>query len=144
MGANVTWELSHYPTTRLFRGSAVGLAVITPHTIAASHSLVSNDHPSTWSSQRRIAQIVTVERHDHTAYAISHVVGPTGVRLSAGSHAQVVMTPEQVGVDASRAIRLPDDATVIRSTTVRPVPVMAEMQVTTFEMPWVRGDFPVV
>lgn len=144
LGANVAWDLSYHPTSRLFAGSGVGLAVVTPHTIAASHSLVSNDHPSRWSRQRRIAQIVTVERHDHTAYAISHVVGPTRVRLSAGSHAQVAITPEQVGADPAAAIRVPDDAATVATDVLRPVDTLHELQVTTFDMPWVRGDFPVI
>jgi hypothetical protein len=145
LGMQVAWELSHHPVTRLFPGSGVGLAVLTPHTIAASHQVVTNEHRSTWSSKRRIAQFAVVERHDQTVYAIGHAVGPTrGVSSPAGSFPLVAMAPEQVGIDPSRAVSLPDGATLVRSQVMRPVADRAHLQVTTFEMPWVRGDFPVI
>ena len=145
LGMRVAWELSHYPVTRLFPGSGVGLAVLTPHTITSSHAVVTNEHRSTWSSKRRIAQFAVVERHDQTVYAIGHAVGPTnGVRSPAGSFPLVAMTPEQVGVDSNRAITLPDGATLVGSQVTRPADDRAHLQVTTFEMPWVRGDFPVI
>jgi hypothetical protein len=145
LGMQVAWELSHHPVTRLFPGSGVGVAVLTPHTIMASHEVVTNDHRSTWSSKRRIAQFVVVERHDQTVFAIGHALGPArGVSSPAGSYPVVAMTPEQVGVDSSRAITLPDGATLVRSQVTRPADDRPHLQVTTFEMPWVRGDFPVI
>jgi hypothetical protein len=145
LGMQVAWELSHYPVTRLFPGSGVGLAVLTPHTITASHGVVTNEHRSTWSGKRRIAQFAVVERHDLTVYAIGHAVGPThGVSSPAGSYPVVAMTPEQVGVDSSRAVTLPDGATLVRSQVTQPADDRPHLQVTTFEMPWVQGDFPAI
>jgi hypothetical protein len=145
LAMQVEWELSHHPVTRLFPGSGVGLAVLTPHTITASHGVVTNEHRSTWSSKRRIAQFAVVERHDQTVYTIGHAVGPTGgVGSPAGSFPLVAMTPEQVGVDSTRAVALPDGATVLQAQVTRPAADRAQLQVTTFEMPWVRGDFPVI
>lgn len=145
LGMNVAWELSHHPVTRLFPGSGVGLAVLTPHTITASHAVVTNEHRSTWSNKRRIAQFAVVERHDQTAYAIGHAVGPArGIATPTGSYPLVAMTPEQVGVDSSRAVTLPDGATLVQSQVTQPAAGHAHLQVTTFEMPWVRGDFPVL
>jgi hypothetical protein len=145
LGMKVAWELSHYPITRLFPGSGVGLAVLTPHTVTASHAVVTNEHRSTWSTKRRTAQFAVVERHDQTVYTIGHAVGPTHhVSSPAGSFPLVAMTPEQVGVDSSRAVSLPDGATLVHSDVTQPVAGRAHLQVTTFEMPWVRGDFPVI
>jgi hypothetical protein len=145
LGMHVAWELSHHPVTRLFPGSGVGLAVMTPHTIAASHEVPIGEHRSTWSSKRRIAQFAVVERHDQTVYTIGHAVGPTGgVSSPAGSFPLVAMTPEQVGVDPNRAVSLPDGATLVRAQVTQPAAGRAHLQVTTFDMPWVRGDFPVI
>ena len=145
LGMKTAWELSHHPITRLFPGSGVGLAVLTPHTITASNAVVTNEHPSTWSSKRRIAQFAVVERHDQTVYAIGHAVGPAGgIAAPTGSFPLVAVTPEQVGVDSSRAITLPEGATLVRSQVTQPAGGRAHLQVTTFEMPWVRGDFPVI
>jgi hypothetical protein len=143
LGMSLAWELSHYPRSRLLPGSALGLAVLSPHTIAASHGIVSNDHPSTWSTKRRIAQFAAVERSDHTGYAIAHTVGPSNVaQPPTGSMPLVVAVPEQVVANASRAIIVPDAATVVDSSTERPAPGADPFQVTTFEQPWVKGDFP--
>jgi len=141
LDCRLRWDLSYYPASRLFAGSGVGLAVLTPHTIEAAAAAVSNDHPSTWSRDRRIGQVVTVSRHDQTAYAIAHVVG-SGPAPDSGGYARVTIVPEQVGVDAERAISVPDSATVLRTDVTTPIATVAAMQATTFEMPWVQGDFP--
>ncbi len=144
IGCNVAWELSHHPRSRLFPGSAIGLAVISPHTITQSASTVINDHPSTWSTKRRVVQVAQVDRHDATVYAISHQVGPARTFVGQSSAPHVAITPEQVGVDSSRAIALPDDATLVSHQVTTPVDGLEPMQATTFDMPWVKGDFPVL
>ena len=144
LGFTHAWELSHYPRSRLFPGSGVGLAVITPHRVTGSHASVSNEHRSTWSPKRRIEHVAVVERPDHSAYAIAHSVGPTvEVASPSGPVPTVIIRPEQVGVDPGRAVELPEHATPVGDEVVRPVAGAAELQVVTFEMPWVQGDFPV-
>lgn len=143
LGMHVAWERSHYPASRLLPGTALGLAVVSPHAIRASHGLVCNDHPSLWSTERRIAQYVTLERGDHTTYAVGHAVGPSKVgEPPTGSIPVVRAVPEQVGVDARRAIVLPEAATFVSDITERPVDGRHPYQVTVFEQPWVSGDFP--
>ena len=139
------WEMSHHPTSRLFPGSAVGLAILSPHRIAGSSSTVVNDHSSLWSTRRRIAQWATVARDDHSAYTIGHAVGSVlgGVYPTTGAPL-IEIRPEQVDHDADRAIGLPKGATTIESATSRPIERVAPMLAATFEMPWVQGDLPVV
>ncbi len=143
LGHQLAWALSHHPRSRLIPRSGVGLAMLTSHRITASADGVSNDHPSTWSARRRIWQTVAVERHDHSAYSFGHAVGATErVDASAGPPA-VLIVPEQVGVEASHAIRLPDGAALVDHMTTRPLDALAPLLVATFEMAWVRGDFDV-
>lgn len=144
LGMHHSWELSHHPRSRLLPGSAVGLAVLSPHHVTDSHSTVTNEHRSTWSTKRRIVQTALVERADHSASAIRHALGP--VRSDHAPHGGMPMVrirPEQVGVDASRAVELPPGSETIAAETSRPVADGAHLLSVTFELPWVQGDFPV-
>lgn len=143
LGVHHRWELSHYPTSRLVPGSGVGLAVVSPHVFRDSIGVVTNDHASKWSKQRRIAQVATVERPDHSGYSIVHAVGAERDVSPIGPAPTVTFRPEQVGVDAASAVDLPDGATVVRVETTQPIERANHLMVVTFDMPWVRGDFPV-
>ncbi|MEO6652713.1 MAG: hypothetical protein ABIP17_08675 [Ilumatobacteraceae bacterium] len=144
LGMHHEWEASHHPRSRLLVGSAVGLAILSPHRIDGSTSTVINEHASLWSTERRIAQVATVTRSDHSAYSIGHALGavPTD---AVPSHAApfVEIRPEQVDHDAQRAIGLPTGATTVETTTSRPIDHVAALLTVTFDMPWVQGDFPV-
>ncbi len=147
LGANHVWAKSHHPRARLFPGSAVGLALLTPHRIRDDGTIVVSEARSLWSRRRRIAQVATVERPDHSAYAIGHCMAPgrDGLPFTTptGGAPAVTIRPVQVGIDAELALDLPDGATPIDTATSRPVADMAELLSVTFEMPWVQGDFPV-
>ena len=145
LGMQMAWDVSHYPRSRLVLGSSVGLAVLTPHRVSATHTTVTSATSSLWSTSRRIAQFCTVERHDHTGYTIVHAVGPThGAVVDAGGFPLVRMTPEQVGVDETRAIELPAAASGASSTVSQPIDGANRLQATSFALPWVQGDFPVI
>ena len=144
LGDEAAWELSHYPRSPLFRSSGVGLAVISPHTFVRSGSSPIGDHRSTWSPKRRIVQSATIARADATVYTIVHRVGPLALSAGGQPDPYVLITPEQVGVDSSRAVVLPDDATLVSHQVTTPIDGLEPLQVTTFDMPWVKGDFPVV
>ena len=145
LGMQMAWEVSHYPRSRILLGSSVGLAVLTPHRVSSSHATVTSAKTSLWSSARRVAQFCTVERHDQTGYTVVHAVGPNhGAGVDAGGFPLVRMVPEQVGVDETRAIELPGEATGVSHSTVTPVEGANDLQATSFELPWVRGDFPVI
>ena len=145
LGMQMAWEVSHYPRSRVFIGSSVGLAILTPHQVSASHATVTSAASSLWSTSRRIAQFCTVERQDHIGYTIVHAVGPThGLVSGAGGFPVVHVIPEQVGVDAGRAIELPAEARSVSSTVTQPIEGANPLQATTFELPWVKGDFPVI
>lgn len=139
------WEVSHHPITRLFPGTGVGLAVLTPHAIGDSASIVTNNHSSAWSRQRRIAHFAVVERADHSGYTIGHAVGsPDPVSMPGAPPAPMVwFRPAQVGVDPDRAVDLPEDATTTEIAVRRPVADEQPLLAVTFEMPWVQGDHPV-
>lgn len=144
LGMYHAWELSYHPHSRLIPGSGIGLAIVSPHRIEASTSAVVNDHGSLWSSRRRIAQWATVVRADHSAYSLGHAVGTVPPATFPTDAAPLVeIRPDQVDHDTTRAIELPEGATSIDSTTARPIAGVAPMLSGTFEMPWVRGDFPV-
>jgi len=139
------WDVSHHLRSRLLPGSGVGLAILSPHRVEGSTSSVINDHESLWSNRRRIAQWATVIRADHSAYSIGHAVGTVPAdTFPTGSAPLVEIRSEQVDHDVDRAIGLPQGATLIESTTTRPIDDVAPMLTVTFEMPWVQGDFPVV
>ena len=143
LGVACAWELSFHPRSRLVPGSGIGLAVLTPHTIADSVSFVTNNHSSTWSKHRRIAQFAVVERPDHSGYTIGHAVGSPDPESMGHPPAPFVwFRPEQVGLDAGRAVEVPGQATVVETATSTPLEGSAPMLTVTFEMPWVRGDFP--
>lgn len=143
LGMQMAWEVSHYPRSRLLLGSAVGLAVLSPHRITSSHSTVINDHRSLWSGKRRIAQLALVERHDQTGYTFVHALGTIAPTVPTTGFPAVRMVP--VGVDeAAAAIVLPAEATTVSSSTETPIDGAPPLLATTFEMPWVRGDFPVI
>lgn len=144
LGVRHAWELSHHPTSRLLPGSGVGLAVLTRHAIGDSASVVTNNHSSTWSRQRRIAHFAVVERSDHSGYTIGHAVGaPDPESMGAPPAPLVWFRPEQIGIDDARSVDLPADATVIATTATEPVGDAAKLLVVTFVVPWVQGDFPV-
>jgi hypothetical protein len=143
LGMNHAWARSHHPHSRLIPGSAVGLCVLTPHRITSSTDHVVSERASVWSTKRRIAQVATVERHDHSAYTIAHAVERLdGVVVPTGAAPTVLVRPTRVGVDDDRAIELPSGATVIGSQVSRPIDGVEPLLAVTFEMPWVQGDFP--
>ncbi len=137
------WALSFYAQTPIMRSSGVGLCVLTPHEIPNVRSSVISARSSVWSRQRRIAQAAVVRRADHSEYRLLHRVGadPAGEPVDTGN--VVIITPEQVGVDAARAIVLPEAARLVDARVERPIATVAPLQATTFEMDWVQGDFPV-
>ena len=145
LGVRFAWELSYHPVSRLIPGSGIGLAVLSPHGVDTSHHVVINEHHSTWSKHRRIAQFAVVNRADHSGYAIGHAVGSVTAGAMPGVSAPLVMIrPEQVEHDARRAVEVPNGATVTNTDVIRPIENAAPMLTVTFEMPWVQGDFPVV
>lgn len=140
---NSAWELSFHPRSRLLPGGGIGLAVLTRHSIADSVSVVSNNHSSTWSKHRRIAHFAVVTRRDHSGYTIGHAAGsPDPETLGHPPAPLVWFRPPQIGVDDDRAIALPDGATLVTATSTTPLVGANPMLTATFEMPWVRGDFP--
>ncbi len=145
LGLNHAWELSYHPVSRLIPGSAIGLAVLSPHAVTSSTSVVINEHDSMWSKQRRIAQFAVVNRADHSGYAIGHAVGNVAAGSMPGLAAPLVMCrPEQVDRDPSRAIEVPHAATVSNTEIEQPIERAEPLFSVTFDMPWVQGDFPVV
>ena len=143
LGVERAWERSFHPRSRLLAGSALGLAVLSPHSIGDSVSVVTNNHSSIWSRHRRIAQFAVVHRDDHSGYTIGHAVGSPDPESMGPPPAPLVWCrPQQVGIDADRAVEVPDDATVVDATTARPVDGSAPLLTVIFEMPWVQGDFP--
>jgi hypothetical protein len=144
LGVRHAWELSFHPASRLIPGSGVGLAVLSRHSIDDSASVVTNNHSSTWSRHRRIAHFAVIRRSDHSGYTIGHAVGaPDPESMGVPPAPLVWFRPEQVGIDDTRAVDLPDGATVVETCTTTPLPGASELFVVTFEMPWVRGDYPV-
>ncbi len=138
------WEFSHHPVSRLLPGTGLGLAVLTPHSIADSASVVTNNHSSSWSRRRRIAHFAVVNRADHTGYTIGHAVGaPDPVGMSASQAPVVWFRPAEVDVDPVRAVDVPADATVVRTEVLAAITGRPALLTVTFEMPWVVGDFPV-
>jgi hypothetical protein len=145
LGFHHVWAMSHSPRSRLIRGSAVGLAVLTPHRIGDTFDVVVSEQRSKWSNQRRIAQTATVKRPDHSSYAFGHAVAPVSVFTSQpGSAPPVRVYPARIDGDPSQAVELPDGADIVSLNTVRPITGAAQLLSVTFEMPWVQGDFPVV
>ena len=145
LGMQLAWEVSHYRRSRIVPGSSVGLAVLTPHRVTASRATVTSATSSLWSTGRRIAQLCTVERHDHTGYTVVHAVGPThGAVLDPGRLPVIRVTPEQVGIAPERAIELPPEAGEETSTVTRPIEGANPLQATTFVSAWPRGGFPVI
>ena len=138
------WELSYHPVSRLIPGTGVGLAVLTPHSIGDSASVVTNNHSSTWSRLRRIAQFAVVDRADQSGYTIGHAVGsPDPESMGTPPAPLVWFRPAQVDVDSSQAVGLPGDATLIDTDVRTPIANAEPMLTVTFEMPWVVGDLPV-
>lgn len=143
LGFHHVWALSHYPRSRLIRGSGVGLAVMTPHRIIESFDVVIGEHASTWSKDRRIAQTVSVERSDHSSYQFSHAVAPVTVFTSQPNGAPAISVhPARIDSDPEQAIELPERAAVVSRTVDRPIAGVAQLVSVAFEMPWVQGDFP--
>jgi hypothetical protein len=138
------WEISHYPRSRLLPGSAVGLAVLTRHSIGDSVSFVTNNHSSTWSRRRRIAHLAVIDRADHSGYTIGHAVGsPDPESRGTPPSPLVWFRPELVELDMERSVDLPDGARLVDIDTRTPVSNAAPLMTVTFEMPWVEGDLPV-
>ncbi|MDJ0770884.1 MAG: hypothetical protein QNJ12_18975 [Ilumatobacter sp.] len=140
IGANHVWALSHHRRSRLLPGSGVGLAALTPHRIIGTVDAVVGEHRSRWSKHRRIAQEVTVERADHSAYAISHSVADGTVTGPAGPP-RIVVRPSLVDAGAERAVELPDGAVLVDVDATTPIAGAAPLLTVTFEMAWVQGDF---
>jgi hypothetical protein len=141
-GATCAWELSFYPRSRLLPGSGIGLAVLSRHTIDDSVSFVTNNHTSTWSTRRRVAQFALVNRADHSGYTIGHAVGSSDPESMGRPPAPLVwFRPEQVATDPARAVDLPDQAAAVSIETTTPLTTGPPLLLATFEMPWVRGDF---
>lgn len=144
LGVACAWELSYYPRSRLLPGSGVGLAVLSSHAIGDSVSVVTNNHSSTWSKDRRIAHFAAVDRADHSGYTIGHAVGsPDPESMGRPPSPLVWFRPEQVGVEATRAVDLPEPATGVNIESTAPLDGAAHLLTVTFDMPWVQGDFPV-
>lgn len=144
LGVRHAWELSYHPVSRLIPGSGIGLAVLSPHGVDVSNHTVVNEHHSTWSKHRRIAQFAVVNRADHSGYAFGHAVGNVPAGSMPGLSAPLVMIrPEQVEHDVERAVEVPGGATVTTTAIDHPIERAEPMLTVTFEMPWVQGDFPV-
>ena len=145
LGATAAWELSFHPRSRLLPRAGLGLAIITRHSIGDSVSVVTNNHSSTWSKNRRIAHFAVVNRADHSGYTVGHAAGsPDPETLGRPPAPLVWFRPAQVGVNDGRAVELPDGATTLDVTSTTPIPGANPMLAVTFEMPWVQGDFPTV
>lgn len=143
LGVEHAWERSFHPRSRLLPGSAIGLAVLSPHSIDDSVSVVTNNHTSLWSKHRRIAQFAVVNRGDASGYTVGHAVGSPDPESMGPPPAPLVwFRPQQVGIDDDRAVEVPDDATIVDTTASTPVDGSAPLLTVTFEMPWVQGDFP--
>jgi hypothetical protein len=143
LGVHHAWARSHHPRSRLLPGSAVGLAVVTPHRITGGHDLILGDPRSLWSSQRRVAQTVVIARADQSAYAVAHATERLDeAALPTGSAPLVRIRPAQVGIDDSRALQVPLGATTLAALSETPLDGIAPLLAVTFEMPWVQGDFP--
>ncbi len=128
LGIHHAWEVSYHPVSRLIPGSGIGLAVLSPHTVESSMSVVINEHHSTWSKSRRIAHFAVVNRADHSGYAIGHAVGTVSARATHGPAAPLVMIrPEQVEHEPARAIDVPDAATVVNTEVMQPIERAAPM-----------------
>lgn len=137
------WELSHHPRSRLRPGGGIGLAVLTPHRLGRSSSMVTNDHRSLWSKERRIAQIVTVERADHSGYSVGHALTAADPDpLTYETYPLVWVRPTQIGIDPARAVELPDGATVVHAEAASPIEGVEPMLSLRFDLPWLESDFP--
>jgi hypothetical protein len=136
------WARSHHPTSRLIPGSAVGLAVLTPHRIARSAERPVGEHTSLWSSQRRVMQIVTVSRSDRTSYTLCHgtaALPARGVDVANGPPVLVVGEPSGPGLRSP--IALPNGATSVSTEHRTPNEGANPLVVASFEMTWVEGGF---
>lgn len=140
VGMQHRWALSHYPRSRLFPGSAVGLGVLTPHRVSDVADIVTSETASTWSRDRRVMQIATIERADGSGYAFRHAVGPMPDLGPVGAPL-VSVHPARIDGDAAHAIDLPDEATLVSVDVRQPVADRAGLLVVSFVMPWVQGDF---
>lgn len=143
LGFHRTWAISHHPHSRLLPGSGVGLAVMTPHEITSAIDTVISESSSLWSTHRRIAQAVLVDRADHSGYVIAHAVAEAGTVPSPSPGAPMVRVhPARVATDPDHAIELPDTCTDVAISSSTPVEGMEPMVVASFDMLWVQGDFP--
>ena len=141
LGVDHVWALSHYPRSRLIRGSGVGLAVLSPHRIVEAFDVVVGEHRSSWSKARRIAQTATVVRDDHSGYQFGHAVAADTVFGSQPNAAPAVhVHPARIDSDPALAVELPDAASVVSLAVARPIPEAAPLLSLTYEMPWVQGD----
>lgn len=142
LGMRAAWSLSYYSRTPLMKSSGIGLAVITSLTAHEPAVQVVAGRDSGWSRDRRIAQTVTVERSDHSAYAIRQSLDDPGEWPTTRAPA-VTIRPQQVGIDDSRAIELPPKAVEIEIH--QPVTItgtQAVIAATSFSMPWVASNVP--
>lgn len=143
LGFRHTWSISHHPHSRLLPGSGVGLAVMTPHAITSAIDTVVSESSSLWSTHRRIAQAVLVDRADHSGYVIAHAVADANTMPSPSPGAPMVRVhPARVSMDPDHAIELPDTCTDVVTSSSKPVEGMEPMVAAGFDMLWVKGDFP--
>jgi hypothetical protein len=141
LGMQHAWARSHHPRSRLIPGSAVGLAVLSPHRISNPRDHVIGEMRSLWSSKRRIAQTAVIERADHSAYTIAHAAERLDdAAVPTGAAPIIRIRPPQVGVDHHRGLEVPVGATTLVVSTTTPIDGLAAMQMVRFEMPWVEGD----
>lgn len=140
------WSKSHYPSLPLIPGSAVGLAVLTPHRIAAVDESITSEQRTSWSSDRRIAQTVTVMRSDHSAYGISHrsSTDPVpGFEPPETAAPHIAINPTLATSGGHPTIALPGGATGVTTDVSSPFAGAPPLVVTRFAMVWVQGDFAV-
>lgn len=136
------WARSHHPVSRLVPGSAIGVAVMTPHRIVSSTARPIGDETSLWSSRRRVMQAVGVTRKDHTGFTIVHGSGPLPSDADrAASGAPAILVDGATGPGMRPQVGVPDGATLLSSDHRRPIDGAAQLVVTRFEMTWVEGGF---
>lgn len=136
------WARSHHPRSRLIPGSAVGLAVLTPHRISISVDGAIGEPASLWSPDRRAMQAVTVARSDQTSYTICHgtaALGPEVTDSANGPPTLVVGEPSGPGLRTP--IDLPDGARMVSTEHHTPIEGVSPLVVASFEMTWVEDGF---
>ncbi len=138
------WSKSHYPSLRVIPGSAVGLAVLTPHRISAIADTITGDRRTLWSSDRRIAQTATILRSDHSAYAITHRSSTDPVPMVSPPETPaplITISPALPTSGGHPDVALPGGATGVTTEITSPFASAPPLVVKRFAMVWVQGDF---